>query len=296
MLVASIAMLFAGLRAGRLPLAFLVPVIFLARPTIAVFTNGQLSALWPFALSSFYLLVRRERYVAAGSVLTLLLLKPSLPVAIVPVALAWLLKRRAWKGLIAFVAVSLAVLGLSLLVQPEWIKQWQHFSSLRGSEFGTFVPTLWGLMHDLLATHLPTAVRLGMGMVMSVLLVAFCIWWLARAADPWPPAFWLAFAVCVSLFVSPYAWNYDQVLLIFPLGVLLALSDRMENKWRLLARGGAVLVMDVLPYVLLIVASWRQIDTLSVLVPLAMLLLLTMVTYSNLYQPGLASQLTREGQ
>jgi len=303
MLILSITALFIGLRAGRPPLAFLVPVVFLSRPAIAVFTNGQLAALWPFSLSLFYLLARRGRYAAAGSVLTLLLLKPSLPVIILPVALAWLLKRRAWKGLLAFVMVSAAALSLSLLVQPEWIEQWWHFSSLRGTEFGTFVPTLWGLLYDLLAAHLPPLIWLGAGAIMAALLIVFCIWWFARIWDPWPPAVWLASAVCVSLFVSPYAWNYDHVLLIFPLGVILALSNHMAETRRRLTWGGAVVVMDVLPYVLLVVAGWRQVDTLSALVPLAMLLLLTAAVYWSRHEQGqissiapIAFELTREDQ
>jgi len=285
MLIVSIAALFAGIRADRPPLVFLAPVVFLSRPTIAVFTNGQLSALWPFSLSLFYLLMRREHHAAAGSVLSLLLLKPSVPVVILPVALAWLLKRRAWKGLLAFVVVSAAAVGFSLLLQPDWIGQWRLFSSMRGTEFGTFVPTLWGLLHSLLAAYLPPVIWLGVGAIVAGLLIAFCVWWLARTGDPWPPALWLAFAVCVSLFVSPYVWNYDQVLLIFPLGLVLVLSNSMNRARRLLMWGGAVVVMDVLPYLLLVVAGWRQIDTLSALVPLMMLLLLTVATYWSRDKP-----------
>lgn len=293
MLIISIAVLFAGLGAGRPPLA-LVPLVFLSRPAMAMFVNGQLSALWPLSLSLFYLLVRRGRYAAAGSVLNLLLLKPSLPVVILPVALVWLVKRRAWRGLLAFAAVGIVVLGLSLLVQPDWIRQWQHFSSQRGSDFGAFVPTLWGLLHNVLAAHFPPMVWLGIGAIVAGLLIALCVWWLARTADPWSPALWLACAVCISLFVAPYVWNYDQVLLIFPLGVVIALSNHMERKRRLLTWGGIVIVMDVLPYALLVVAGWRQIDTLSALVPLAMLILLTVATHWGLCKP--APELKREGQ
>lgn len=275
MLIVSIAALLAGLRqAGRGLFAFLVLVIFLSRPAMVVFTNGQLAALWPFSLSLFYLFARRERYAMAGGVLILLLLKPSIPILVLPVALAWLLTRRAWRGLLAFAVVGVATLGLSLAVEPGWIGQWRVFAMAKGGHFATFVPTLWGLAYDLLAVRFPGSVWLVALAAVTGALVVFCVWWLGRTTDPWPPALWLACAACLSLFVSPYAWNYDQVLLLFPLVVVVSLSNRMDRKRRLLTWAGAAVVMDVLPYVLLAVAGRRGVDTLSALIPLAMLLLL----------------------
>ena len=241
---------------------------------MVVFTNGQLSAVWPFSLALFYLLVCRGRYAMAGGALTLLLLKPSIPLLILPVALAWLLIRRAWGGLLAFMALGTAVLGFSLAIAPGWIGRWLTFASAKGDHFATFIPTLWGLTYDLLASHFP-----GNGWLLALaatagLLIGSCAWWLIHTTDPWPPALWLACGACLSLLVSPYAWNYDQVLLLFPLGVTFALSNRMGRKRRLLTWMAAVGVMDVLPYTLLVVAGRRGVDTLSALVPLAMLFLL----------------------
>lgn len=273
MLIVSIVALFVGLQDRRLSLV-LLPLVFFSRPAMVIFINGQLSAVWPFSLSLFYLFVRRGQYTAAASVLVLLLLKPSIPLFILPVALVWLLTCRAWKGLFAFATLSAAVWGLSLVVEPGWVGRWSVFALAKGSHFATFIPTFWGLSYDLLATRFPGTMWLVALAVVSGLSVALCMWWLIHSDDIWPPALWLACAVCLSLLVSPYAWNYDQVLLLFPLGVILAMSDRMDGWRRMLTQAGAIGVMGILPYVLLAVAGQRGVDTLSALVPLAMLLLL----------------------
>jgi hypothetical protein len=276
MLVASVVVLFAGLGGKRA--SAVVPLVLLSRPAIIISTSGQFSAVWPFSLCLFYFLARRGRYALAGSALTLLLLKPSLPLLILPVALAWLLARRAWKGLLAFSVVSLGGLGLSLVVEPGWLGQWVPFLFVKGDRITPMVPTLWGLAYDLLAQRLPGNAWLLAFALTVGLSIAACAWWLARTRDLRAPALWLACAVCLSIAASPYAWPYDQVLLLFPLGVVLVMAEEMGGARRFLAWAGAIGVMDVLPYVCLIVAERRGTDTLSALVPLAMLLLVIGVT------------------
>jgi len=279
MLVASIVALFAGLRSRRLPIALSLPLLLLSRPAMVIFTNGQLSAVWPFALSLFYLLACRQQYVAACASLVFFLLKPTVAMLILPAALVWLLARRAWKGLLTFAVISGAILGLSLLVAPGWVGRWMAHALAKGTHFATFIPTAWGLSYDLLAGRVPESVQLAALVVVAVGLGGFGVWWLARTSDPWPPALLLAWAVCLSLFLSPYVWNYDQVLLLFPLGVIATMADRMERGQRLLTWAGIVGVMLVLPYVLLVIAGRRGVDTLSSLIPVAALALLVVAAH-----------------
>lgn len=274
MLVTSVFALFAGLRSRRLPTVWFIPLLLLSRPAMVVFTNGQLSAVWPFALALFYLFARRQRYAAAGASLALFLLKPTVAVLILPVALVWLLGQRAWKGLLAFVALGGGALALSLIVAPGWIGRWMAYASAKGTHFATFIPTAWGLSYDLLAGRVAEGFWLAALAAVAVGLVAFGVWWLAGTDDHWPPALLMACAVCLSLFLSPYAWNYDQVLLVFPLGVTAAMTGRMAKRQRFLTWMGIVGVMLVLPYVFLFIAGRRGVDTLSSLIPVAALVLL----------------------
>jgi alpha-1,2-mannosyltransferase len=279
MLVASVVALLAGLGSRRSLAVLLLPLVLLSRPAIIISTSGQFSAVWPFSLCLFYFFARRGRYALAGGVLTLLLLKPSLPLLILPVALVWLLARRAWKGVLAFSVVSLGGLGLSLILEPGWLGQWVPFLFVKGDRITPMVPTLWGLAYDLLAQRLPGSAWLVVFAVTVGLSIAACAWWLARTRDLRAPALWLACAVCLSIAASPYAWPYDQVLLLFPLGVVLVMAEEMSGARRILAWAGAIGVMDVLPYACLVVAERRGTDTLSALLPLAMLLLLVGVAH-----------------
>jgi len=275
MLIAASVALFAGL-GRRLPLLFL-PLVLLSRPAIIIATSGQFSAVWPLSLCLFYFLARRGQHALAGVVLTLLLLKPSIPLFILPVALIWLLTRRMWRGLLAFTACCLGGLGFTLIIAPGWLGKWVPFLFVKGDRITPMVPTLWGLMHELLARRLPENGWMIVFAIVVGLLAALCVWWLIRVHDLWPPALWLACAVCLSIVVSPYAWPYDQVLLLFPTGVGLGMAGTMRGRWRTLAWVGAMLVMGVLPYVCLALAERRGTDTLSALVPLAMLLLVMVV-------------------
>ncbi len=279
MLVASAVVLLAALGNRRSLAVVLLPLVLLSRPAIIIFTSGQFSAVWPFSLCLFYFFARRGRYGLAGSVLTLLMLKPSLPLLILPVALLWLLARRAWTGLVAFSLVSVGGLGLSLVVAPGWLEQWVPFLFAKGERITPMVPTLWGLTYELLAQRLPGNGWLVVFTVVVGLLIAVCGWWLVRTRDPRAPALWLACAVCLSIAVSPYAWPYDQVLLLFPLGVVLVMAEGMSSSRRFLAWAGAIGVMGVLPYICLAVAERRGTDTLSASVPLAMLLLVMGVAH-----------------
>jgi len=65
-----------------------------------------------------------------------------------------------------------------------------------------------------------------------------------------------------SVIVSPYLWNYDQVVLIAPLVVALARLDQRTRDARSVV--AALLIFDALAFGLLIVASVRLADTFSI--------------------------------
>jgi hypothetical protein len=274
MLVVAVVALVAGLRARKSLVVLLLPLVLLSRPAIVISTSGQLSAMWPFSLCLFYWFAHCKRYVLAGGVLTLLVLRPSVSLILLPVALAWLLTQRAWCGLLGFGFLGVAGLGLSLIVVPGWIEKWITFILIKEGHYAPAVATLWGLAHDLLATRFPGHIWLVAFAVVSALLVIACMWWLTRVRDPRSLALWLACATCLTILITPYSWPYDQMLLLFPLGVVFAVADRMDRRRRLLVWGAGVGVMNVLPFVFVAVAQRRGVDTLSALTPLAMLFLL----------------------
>lgn len=132
MLVLAIVALVVGLEGRRSLVAGLIPLVILSRPAIVIATSGQLSAVWPLSLCLFYLFVRRRQSILAGSILTLLLLRPSVSLILLPTALIWLLVRQMWRGLLAFAVLSAVGLALSLAVCPGWLGRWLTFILAKG--------------------------------------------------------------------------------------------------------------------------------------------------------------------
>jgi hypothetical protein len=230
-LTVSAGCLFAALHALRAELALTLSTPALVwlglqyYPTLHWLLNGQLTALWLSVFVAVFILLRREREVAAGLLLGTLACKPTLALGLIIV----LLSARRLRVLLAAGLGALCWLALGLLTLPDAMRGYVRGSAalvafvrshgyntagLHGSfEFGTL------LLDDVsqrLASALGIAITLGLAGLVARL------WW----RTPWQPGTraWdirMAASLALGIILGPHLFVYDLMLLLLPFFILL---------------------------------------------------------------------------
>lgn len=193
-------------------------------PVAANLVFGQVDFIIFAALFGGYLLLRRDREVAAGVVLAAVLLKPQFLLGVVPMLLFW----RQWRTL-----ATLTVAGTALLVLPALLSHpgeladnvrfvWHYpgagqdlsVNAARMSNLRGLIVSVIG--RDATAVWLPAMLILAAG----AYLVAGRRWQVAKdgriAADQS-----YALAVLVPLLVSPHLHTQSLMLLFIPAAIAL---------------------------------------------------------------------------
>jgi len=230
----------------------------LFRPFISSLTSGQLAPLLLLLLAGGAALYARGHSLSACLLLALLLFKPNLFLLFLPAVGLLLLARRDWRGLLGL-GLGVAGLGLSWLLRPGWPLRWLAASAKAGVVTGT--PTLWGLAFDLMGEERWVLV----GALAAALVSGGTLLLVVRRQAEW--AFGMGLAVCGSLLVTPYLWNYDQLLLLFP--ALVALHSARGPRPLVVATWFVVLF--AIPWGLFWVANRRGVDPLSGFVTVAVM-------------------------
>jgi hypothetical protein len=199
-------------------------------PTLQWLLNGQMTGLWLVLATHVFVLLRRARDVPAGLLLGCFAVKPPLALGLA-VALLAAGRFRA----LAAAALSAGVLvALGFLTLPEAMDEY----SRRGTELLALVRSdgyatagLHGsfevatLLFDGISPSL--AVASGAALTVALLVWIFALW---RRAG-WSPATpgWdlrMAATLTAGVIASPHLFIYDLTLLLLPLFVLVARSER----------------------------------------------------------------------
>ncbi|QYK51759.1 MAG: DUF2029 domain-containing protein [Anaerolineales bacterium] len=247
-------------------LALIMACVVLFLPTIIAWWQRHPSFLLLFFLSAAYMLLMRRKDWAAGAMLALAALRPSPVLFLAWAIMGWALAHRRWRVWISTAASALALYFISVLVRPGWLQVWLEHTLGRGGTLQANqaqVPTLWGMLADLGAPAWSL-----IGGVVAVALAIFSVWWMRRYKHTNFTSVVLLF-VPLSLFLSPYAWTYDFVLLLIPLLLTLRHAEHSAPELRRRLWPWLLAVMLALPYALHLVAQLRGRETLSALLPLA---------------------------
>lgn len=248
----------------RFALVAVCIVFFL--PTINAWWARQHSFLLLFFLAAAYMLLMRRKDWAAGAFLALAALRPSPVLFLAWAIMGWALAHRRWRVWISTAASALVLYFIGVLIRPGWLAVWLEYTVGLGGKleaYQAFVPTLWGLLADLGAPAWSLV-----GGVVSIGLAIFSIWWMRRYKHTNFTSVVLLF-VPLSLFLSPYSWNYDFILLLIPLLLIVRHAEHSAPELRRRLWPWLLAVTLALPYALRVVAILRGRDTLSALLPLA---------------------------
>lgn len=213
----------------------------------------QLGLFAALFLAGSALAIREERFMLAGALSSLTLMKPEASSLAVFYLLLWSFsaRRRArfWQG---FAIVSFALLTASLLIWPHWIFEWIHV--VLGYNRYAMPP----LIQVLLGKSAPAYV--GRSISVGFIAAAVFLAWRYRTSSQHSPRFWLTLSLILattSVAVLPGQAIYDHTILL-P-GIFLVLIHRQ----RLAAAGR---VSHILLYAGALVLFWPWIMSPVVLI------------------------------
>ena len=258
----------------------LLMILFIAliaatfQPVIITVLSGQYNLIMLIIVAAVFILFSGEKDWTAGVVTAFLSLRPNPVVFFVPGLLIFAISRKRWKYLAGFVAAVAGLFLLSELIRPGWIGVWLDYTIGGHGKlytYGEIAPTLRGLLNDI-GSRLSPLVRNGINLIVTLLLSIYGI--VLSLRKNVSQGYVFSILITISLCITPYAWNYDQVLLLFPLAYMILSQQTRTARARRVTWLFVFMIFSVLPYLLRYIAIQRGTDTLSLLVPFAILILL----------------------
>lgn len=214
-------------RASQLVVAF---VTVIAAPFV---WDGLVGHFEPLLLIGTLLLARglresRTAPIAAGAVL--LSLKPHLFIALVPLTVALLIRRRSWRTLVVTTLVLLTLVTVGLWLEPGSLAAF----SGSGAKAALVLPTTWSFA---------ARVTPGFAAVTTAVLIlvsAAAAWVAVRDAPPRRRDLtFVGAATALSLVLTPYLHLYDDVLLAPVIALIIGCLDPRGRRARLVGWGAA---------------------------------------------------------
>jgi hypothetical protein len=241
---------------ARNGLPLFVTLVVTAQPLWLLVVYGQITGVMLGLVGLLGLFLARMKEVPAGIALGLLVLKPQIAGILAPVVFL-----RSFPARPRFALASLLTLGAlaiaSLIVSPGWPLEWLGELGGRRLRVAGLLPTSWGLSADLFGTQAVALVLIA-ALVLGVALIV--------RRTPGHLEF-AAIVLPISLFVSPYAWSYDHLVLVFPWALCVATASRLAGSARGALLIATALVGAILPWCLYAIAFTRGLETLNALIP-----------------------------
>jgi len=196
----------------------------------------------------------------AGAVL--LSIKAHLFIALIPLAVALLVRWRAWR-LLAATSLSLgALIVAGALFEPGWLAALGR-AGQKGA--GLVLPTVWSFADRVTPSLAPLTIAVVLALGLAATIVAL------RAAPRggWPLVF-VSAAIGLSLLVAPYAHLYDHIMLLLAVAAIVAVA-RDERRY---AAWSAALGFVLLTWYAYLLGPHGDEPPFTALIPLAVLVAL----------------------
>jgi len=279
-LLASMALLIFP--AGNVRYLCLLPSalagLILFRPTLLILQNGQISGLLLLVICGVVYLWEKGRYRLGGVFLSLLTCKPNIGVPVIMILSLWLLCKRRQATVVACLSGVAGLTALAMLYNPYWLGEFIQSSRLLLSGFLKQTPTLPGYAAQLVGRGGIMPILLGWSA--GTVIAAACGVFLRRRHCDIDSRSAINLAIVFTLLLTPYAWPYDQLLLIVPLVTVMLSMQRRGYSFLLYA--SLPLAVDLLAIILFALSGTIRTENYSVLLTLLLLSLLVW----QVRQPG----------
>jgi glycosyl transferase family 87 len=183
-------------------------LFFVFSMTLVTITEGQVDSLVLIGFAGFVCFLSAGRDEFAGASLVLTTVKPQLVFVTLPVLLLHLIYKRRWHAVTAFILTFVVGVVASFGIRPTWLQEFVSGFS-KGPVLNWQVPTLGGVLE--VAFGWFWAKWIGV----MVLPLAICTWFYWRGKWNWRTL--LDASLLLSVMATPYAWSFDQILLLVPM-------------------------------------------------------------------------------
>jgi hypothetical protein len=249
--------------------------IFLFRPVMVTLRNGQLSAFFLIILVLTMYFWEKDHWFIGGLLLSMITLRPNLGLLILGFIGIWLLVRRCWSAILGTIISFISLLGISWMLEPQWIENWLMMSDGKLMKTFGYHPNLWGISSHLCGRNLLCTINVGCFLILALYLV--CTLFLFQSKLWEGPSLALAIACPLALLITPYLWAYDLTLLIIP--TLVAAGFLIEIKLPYLAVTLYPLAISSLALVFLFIALRVGDDAWSASVSIVTILILVFIRF-----------------
>jgi hypothetical protein len=184
--------------------------VFIYAPTISVLEKGQLTSLVLLGLTGFlYFTVYKRNDWMAGVCLYLVSSKPQVVVLFWLAVLIWVIQQHRWLVLVSTALTVIMLTLISIAFNPPIIQQYMvmlqtyGISDWANPTIGAYLRFFWFGLDKFWLQFLPSALA----------SIWFIVYWVRRQGA-WDWKMEMPVILLVSLVTAPYAWTYDQVVLI----------------------------------------------------------------------------------
>jgi len=197
--------------------------VFLFRPTLYIIPGGQITAEFLLLLVLSIHFFNKDKWFLGGLAASMIVLKPSLGIPFLGLLGIWLLFKKQWSGIIGIAAGGILLYGLGAIYDPLWPLNYLAIGRGAFDKYYGYQPTLWGVAGLIFKTGLLQTLAGVVGVCVVLAITGYYVW----KKELHDNAFRVvAILTAVTLLISPYAWNYELVLLIVPiLYILVAVSS-----------------------------------------------------------------------
>jgi Glycosyltransferase family 87 len=176
---------------------------------------GQLGLLVAFLLAATLAAMMREKFLLAGILLVLTMMKPQVTVLASLYLLLWACQdlRRRKNLIVGLLGTGLVLLGTSFVVLPNWISSW--FQSVLAYRRYTTPP----LVREIVSSFIPEGIAAPTTILLTVIAVGMSLLliWQNRKANLQSSQFWLTLSILLSVttvILLPGQAVYDHLILI----------------------------------------------------------------------------------
>lgn len=180
-------------------------------PTLMVLIIGQITPLVLLGLVGFLYFERKNQLVWAGASTTLISIKPHLVYLFWIGLILWIWKQRHWKVALGATLAGAVVAVVPALIDPAVYSQFieMYRSPGRSTPFELPAPSVGSFLPH----YLPNA-NLLIQFLPPLLGSLWFLWQWYTHQEEWDWIEQFPIMILVSLVLSPYAWTYDQIILL----------------------------------------------------------------------------------
>ncbi len=237
------------------------------RPTMLSLLNGQLTSLVLLMIACLAYLWSCGKWRQGALLLPLLSLKPNLGVPIIAMLSLYLLLRRQFAALLCEAAAGLALIVVGMLQNLHWISQYISIGSNKVEANFILSPTVWGMSGYLCRLDYRCAIPPAVVGVLA--LITAYIAFLIRFRGALSPAWAIGLSAAIMLLITPYTWQYDQLLLLV---LIIEITMSLAGAGIPFLANALIFVgIDIFAFVLLWVSGQTGFGMWNVFIPVCVL-------------------------